>query len=158
MPVYKKLLEGTRKVSPGTIHNYSTLAKCSVKEVIYDPDSKIIRFTGTVVSSTRRGKYNCIVEFLNIEPLEGLTDEEIQQGFNPKPNLADDEIRCRCNCTSYRFRADYANRRAGAGTGSRFPTWHRLTDRKSNNPDNTPCFCKHVMEFVNYLQKQGFVH
>ena len=58
MPIYKKLHEGTRKVSPGAIHNYSVLAKCSVKEVIYDPASKIIRFEGIVMSSTRRGKYN----------------------------------------------------------------------------------------------------
>lgn len=158
MPVYKKLHEGTQKVSPGAIKNFSTLARCSVKDVLYDPDSKIIRFIGTVVSSTRRGKYNCIVEFLNIEPTEGLTEEEIIEGFNPKPNLSDDEIRCRCNCTSYRFRSDYANRRAGAGTGSRFPTYHRLTDRKPNNPDNIPNICKHIMEFVNYLQKQGFIH
>ena len=83
---------------------------------------------------------------------------ELEKGLLPKPTLARDPIQVYCSCKSYRFRADFANRRRHAGTGPHFPPYHRISDRAPYNPRNIACFCKHVIEFVDYLKKQGFVH
>ena len=88
---------------------------------------------------------------------ECKTEEEIQQGYMPKPSISENNVMMRCSCPSYRFRFDDANRRNGAGTGARFGIYHRKTDRAPNNPSHIPGACKHLIEFLDYLQSNGFL-
>ena len=71
--------------------------------------------------------------------------------------LNENEVMMRCSCPSYRFRFDEANRRHQAGTGARFGIYHRKSDREPNNPNNIPGACKHIIEFITYLQDRGFI-
>lgn len=157
MPVWKQLAQSTPKVSPGAVSN-SSKTNISNFNLQYDSKKKIITYYGSVASSSMPGGYNVIISFLNVGPEDGLTDDEILQGFKPKPSLANNEVQVRCSCPAYRFRFDQANRSHGAGTGKKFPNYHRKTDRAPNNPNNLPGFCKHLLEFVEYLQRQGFIH
>lgn len=158
MPVYRKLYEGTKKISPGSIRHVTSLDRCKVEDVQYMDSIKQITFIGTVYSKHSKQYYNCIVSFDSIERNEGLSNTELEKGLLPKPTLARDPIQVYCSCKSYRFRADFANRRRHAGTGPHFPPYHRISDRAPYNPRNIACFCKHIIEFVDYLKKQGFVH
>lgn len=157
MPIYKNVVRSTPKVSPNTPNSVVSNPTITIKDVRYQAGMKTLTFTGTVRSHNRFGTYNVIITFKNVGPKDGLTDEEIMQGFKPKPTLGRNDIMGRCGCPNYRFRFDKANRLHGVGTGSRFGFYHRKTDRKPNNPLEKMGFCAHLMEFVNFLQKQGFV-
>lgn len=158
MPVWRVLAKGTPEVSPGSIDNVSQLAKIENLDLRYDAGVKTLTFYGQVTSNKHFGRYNVIVTFKDVDPDEGLTEEEIQQGYKPKPSLSDHEVLVNCRCPSYRFRFDKANRSNRVGTGARFAAYHRKTDRKPNNPMNLPGFCHHLLEFVEYLQRQGFIY
>lgn len=157
MPVWGRLAKGTPKVSPNTIPNANTSANIMDLNLQYAAGVKTMTYWARVRSSNGRGIYNMQVTFLNVDPTEGLTSEEIQRGFYPKPSLAKHDVQLRCGCTNYRFRFDKANRFNRAGTGARFPAYHRKTNRKPNNPDNIPGFCGHLLTLIEYLQKQGFI-
>lgn len=158
MPVWRALARGTPKVSPGSINNADYGARISNLDLRYDKGVRTLTFYGEVRSSSRPIGYTVMVTFKNVEPTQNLTDEEIQQGFQPKPSLGKNEVLVRCSCTSYRFRFDKANRSHRAGTGARFAAYHRKTDRAPNNPRNLPGFCKHLLEFITYLQDNGFIY
>lgn len=158
MPVYKNIYKSTPKVSPGSIDNVSNLARITDLNLRYDAGVRTMIFYGTVHTTHNPIGYNVQITFKNVKRDDGLTEEEIIQGFQPKPTLSKHEMQVRCSCASYRFRFDQANRSNGVGTGAKFPIYHRLTNRKPNNPKNLMGFCKHVIEFVDYLQKQGFIH
>ena len=157
MPIYKAVVRSTPKVSPNTPKSVLTNAKVKLKDVIYQRGVRTLTFIGSVRSNTQFGEYNVMITFKNVKPEDGLTNEEIAQGFKPKPTLGRNEIMGRCGCPNYRFRFDKANRMHGVGTGSRFGFYRRKTNRKPNNPRELMGFCAHLMEFVNFLQKQGFV-
>ena len=158
MPIWRALTRGTQEVSPGSINNANSVAEISNLDLQYDIDKKTLTFMAQVNSNHHVGAYNVIITFKNVAPDDGLTDEEIMQGYKPKPSLSKHEVMINCRCPSYRFRFDKANRNNHAGTGSRFPIYHRKTDRKPNNPRNLPGFCHHALELIEYLQRQGFVY
>lgn len=157
MPVWRVPVRNTPKVSPGSIDNVSQNAVVHVNDVRYDKGVETITFYGEVRSAHRASSYSIIVSFLRVKEFQNLSQEEIEQGFNPKPNLSKNEIQIRCSCPSYRFRFDKANRSKRLGTGANFGYYHRLTNRAPNNPKNLPGSCKHVIEFITYLQNQGFI-
>ena len=157
MPVWRDVVQGARKVSPGSVDNASQAAKIENLDLRYDEGVQTLTFYGTVHSASRPTAYTMILTFKNVDRLEGLTEEEIQQGYMPKPSLNENEVMMRCSCPSYRFRFDEANRRHQAGTGARFGIYHRKSDREPNNPNNIPGACKHIIEFITYLQDRGFV-
>ena len=157
MPIYKAVVRSTPKVAPKTPRVVSNNARVELTDVVYQAGVRTLTFTGSVRSHNQFGSYNVIITFKNVKPNEGLTTEEIAQGFKPKPTLGRNEILGRCGCPNYRFRFDKANRMHGVGTGSRFGFYRRRSNRKPNNPGDYMGFCAHLMEFVNFLKKQGFV-
>lgn len=158
MPVWRTLAQGTPKVSPGTIDNISQIAHVYRLNLNYNKFAKTLTFYGEVKSAKKISAYTVIIMFKGVTETLGLTEEEIFQGYQPKPSLGKNDILVRCSCPSYRFRFDKANRLARAGTGARFGIYHRKTDRKPNNPYDIPGACKHIFEFISYLQQQGFIH
>lgn len=156
MALYQTLLESTPKVAPKTTDSVRE-PKVSNLDLNYDTGAKRITYSAKVRSNTTNTNYDVLIEFSSVEPTQGLTEEEIQQGFQPKPSLNDNEIKVFCNCTNYRFRFDEANRSNGAGTGPIFPKYVRKTNRAPNNPMQLPGMCSHVIELVNYLIHQGFI-
>lgn len=157
MAIYRAVLRSTPKVSPKTPTSVLVNAKVEDLDLQYYAGTRTLTFYGKVRSHTEFGTYNVMLTFKNVRPEDGLTDEEIRQGFKPKPTLGENEIMGRCSCPNYRFRFDKANRLHGVGTGARFPFYVRKTNRKPNNPKNLMGFCAHLMEFINYLQKNGFI-
>lgn len=157
MPKWGTLAKNTPKVSPGSINNASQAARINHLDLRYDAGVKTLTFYGEVRSTNSFGGHSIILTFKNVKREDGLTKEELLAGYQPKPSLAKHEVMMRCSCMSYRFRFDKANRDHGAGTGARFRIYHRKTNRKPNNPLNLPGFCKHALEFVTYLQQQGFI-
>lgn len=157
MAIYRAVLRSTPKVSPKTPHSVQAGAKVDNLDVQYYAGTRTLTFYGTVRSHNQFGTYNVMLTFKNVREHDGLTEEEIMQGFKPKPTLGDNEIMGRCGCPNYRFRFDKANRMHGVGTGARFGFYRRRTNRKPYNPKNLIGFCAHLMEFVNYLQENGFV-
>lgn len=153
---WNELLKNVPKVTPN--YNFSTSAKVHGLDVNYQLGVKTITFTGEINSFHGGGSYSIIVSFSKVEPTDGLTEEEIAQGYMPKPSLAKNDVHVRCSCPSYRFRFDKANRANRASMGKNFGNYHRLTNRAPNNPHDLPGFCYHIIEFVDYLQSQGFVH
>ena len=113
-------------------------------------------YNAGINSNTTSDNYDVIVEFTNVEPTQGLTEDEIVKGFQPKPSLEHNDIKVFCNCTNYRFRFDEYNRSAGAGTGPAFPPYFRKTNRAPNNPQKLPGVCSHIIELVEYLSDRGF--
>ena len=157
MPNWADIVKNTIKVNSSSYDNVDQSARVKLSDVRYDAGVKTITFFGEVGSSSKPSTYSVQVAFKGVEPTQNLTPEEIEHGFNPKPSLAENEVLMRCNCPSYRFRFDNANRSNGAALGARFPVYHKKTDRAPLNPDNTPGACKHCIEFINYLQNQGFI-
>lgn len=158
MPVWRTLAINTPKVSPGSINNASQDARISHLDLRYDAGVQTLTFYGEVRSAHSYSSHSVILTFKKVKKTDGLTQEEIEKGFKPKPSIAKHEVMMRCSCPSYRFRFDKANRSHGVGTGARFGIYRRRTNRKPNNPRNLPGFCKHALEFLEYLQQQGFVH
>ena len=157
MPVWKTLRSNMPKVTPSSPNAIDLGAPVKNLNLRYMRSVKTMTFTGTVRSHEKITSYNIILTFLRVNEHENLTEEEISQGFQPKPSLADNELQVRCTCPSYRFRFDRANRDHRAGTGARFPMYVRKTNRYPNNPRNLPSFCPHVQEFINYLLERGFI-
>ena len=159
MVLYSNLQKGAGKVSPGSVNNVSQAVRMKVNDVKYFAGTKTETFYGEVGSSSKASSYSVLITFKGIDsPNEGLTEDEIAMGFQPKPSLSKHEIQVRCSCPSYRFRFDQANRMAKAGTGAKFGVYHRISDRKPNNPDHIPGACKHIQEFIEYLLDNGFIH
>lgn len=155
MPVWRAAARGTPKVTP----NMSTsIGKVSNLDLRYDEGVSTLTFYGEVRSASRPVGYSVMLTFKGVKPTDGLNDDEIQQGYKPKPSLAKNEVLMRCSCPNYRFRFDKSNRSHSMGTGARFGVYHRKTDRKPNNPLNLPGFCSHCLAFVEYLQQQGFIY
>lgn len=158
MPIWRALARGTPKVSPGTIDNIVGNTRIYHLDLRYDEGVQTLTFYGEIRSSKHPTGYSMQIMFKGVTKTQGLTDEEIAQGYQPKPSLSKNEILVRCSCPSYRFRFDKANRSEGAGAGARFPNYHRLTNRKPNNPRNIIGGCKHTFMFIDYLQRQGFIY
>ena len=157
MPVYRALRKSTPLVTPSIDANIDSFAQCHVVNIEYDENSELLHFYGTVNSSSRPVKYDVEVAFSKVEKTENLTIEEIREGFKPKPNLLDHEIMFRCNCDSYWSRFYKANHFNSATIGAPFRKGRNRSGRKSYNPNNIPGCCKHIIEFITYLQEQGFI-
>lgn len=152
---WNELLRNVPKVTPN--YNFGASSNISDLDVNYDIKKQIIIFTGSVRSAKSGYKYSVKVEFVKIGPTDGLTEDEIMQGYMPKPTLAENDIKVSCNCPSYLFRFDKADRANHTGLGRSF-IYHRKTNRAPNNPHDLPGICYHLIEFVDYLHSQGFIH
>ena len=152
---WNELLNNVVKVTPN--YNFGASSNISDLDINYDIKKQIITFTGMVRSAKSGHKYSLKVSFNHIGPTDGLTEDEIMEGYMPKPTLAENDIKVSCNCPSYLFRFDKADRASRAGLGKGF-AYHRKTDRAPNNPHDLPGVCYHLIEFVDYLHSQGFVH
>lgn len=157
MPLFRAILRSTPKVAPKTPTVIDDNTTVSDLDLEYYAGTRTLTFYGKVRSHAQFGTYNVQVTFKDVRPHDGLTHEEITQGFKPKPTLGDNEVQFRCSCPNYRFRFDKANRMHGVGTGARFGFYRRKTNRKPNNPKNLFGCCAHCAEFISYLQRQGFV-
>lgn len=157
MPIWRKLLSGVKKVTPSTLGNIESMPNIKGLQLDYQEGVKTMTYYAYVHSSTYGIWYSVQITFKNVERLDGLNEDEIMQGYQPRPSLIDNEIQVRCSCNSYRFRFDQANRRVKAGTGARFPMYVRRSNRKPNNPRMIPGACKHVIELLDYLQKNNFI-
>lgn len=157
MPVWREVVQGSGKVSPGSVDNVSQAARVDNLDLNYDEKKQELTFSGTIHSASRPVSYSVLLTFEDVDRLEGLNEEQIQQGYMPKPSLNHNSVLMRCSCPSYRFRFDEANRRNGVGTGPRFGLYRRKTDRAPNNPSQIPGACKHLIEFIGYLQDRGFI-
>ena len=158
MPIWRRILQGTKKVSPAVIPNVSNLANIQGLDLRYDEGMRTLTFYANVQSSSIRGYYSVQITFKNVDRLQGLSEEEIEQGYQPKPSLSENEVMIRCSCNNYRFRFDQANRKNKVGTGARFPLYRRKTNRKPYNPRMIAGTCKHVIELLDYLQKNKFIY
>lgn len=157
MPVYKTLRKTTSIVTPSINNTIDDTAPCHVEDIEYDENSGLLQFYGTVNSSSKPRRYDIQIAFKNVEKTENLTIDEIREGFKPKPNLLDHEILMRCDCDAYWSRFYKANYFSSATIGNSFPRGHNRSNRKPYNPKNIPGCCKHIIQFVTYLQNQGFV-
>lgn len=79
----------------------------------------------------------------------------------------------RCNCESYEFTYNYANKRKGGALPPDFPHYQRKTPvggryeyagkvkykvgRPRRNPLKLPGMCKHVVEATIFLEKNGYL-
>lgn len=152
---WNELLSNVAKVTPN--YNFGASSNISDLDVNYDIKKQTIIFSGSVRSAKSGHKYAVRVSFNKIGPTDGLTEDEIMEGYMPKPSLAKDDIKVSCSCPSYMFRFNKADRASKAGLGRGF-VYHRKTDRAPNNPHDLPGVCYHLIEFVDYLHSQGFVH
>lgn len=157
MPVYGALRRSTPLVTPSIDQKIDSSAPCHVKDVQYDEVNKVITFYGTVNSSSAPRRYEVEIVFTRVEKTENLTIDEINEGFKPKPSLLEHEILVRCNCDSYWSRFYKANHFNSVSTGASFRIGRNRSGRKPYNPRNISGFCKHIIQFVTYLQEQGFV-
>ena len=156
MALYNTLLESTPKVSPKTPDSVRE-PRVSGLDLNYDPKTERLTYSARVHSNSTPSNYDVLIEFSDVKQNQGLTEEEIQQGFQPKPSLNNNEVKVFCNCTNYRFRFDEPNRSNGVGTGPAFPTYVRKTNRAPNNPAQLPGVCSHIIELMNYLVTQVFI-
>jgi len=152
---WNDLLRNVNEVTPN--HRLGSTHKVQHLDLQYKASTKTLIFTGEMPSSKGTHGYAIQVDFLGVNPVDGLTEDEILQGYMPKPTLAKHDLQVRCSCPSYRFRFDTANRENRATIGH-FGNYHRLTNRAPNNPHDLPGLCYHLIEFMDYLQSQGFVH
>lgn len=157
MPVYRALRRSTPLVTPNVDQNIDDFAACHVVDVEYDEQAELLKFFGTVNSSSKPKRYEVEVAFSKVGKTENLTIEEIEKGFKPKPNLLDHEITVRCNCDSYWSRFYKANHFNSVTTGAPFRRGRNRSGRKPYNPNNIPGICKHLIQFISYLQEQGFI-
>ena len=157
MPVWKTLRRNMPRVTPSSPDKINFSARVEGLDLRYMKGMRTMTYTGTIRSHDKPLAYSMILVFKRVDEHENLTEEEIAQGYQPKPSLSNNELQVRCSCPSYRFRFDRANRDHNAGTGANFPFYLRKTNRKPNNPRNLPSFCPHIQEFINYLLERGFI-
>jgi len=153
---WNELLRNVPRVTPN--YNFAASPRVYHLDLDYKIGTRILTFYGEVRSSKKTHAYTVTVSFTNVNPTDGLTDAEILQGYMPKPSLANNDIQVRCSCPTQRFRFDVPDRENRAGAGRPFGVYHRKTNRAPNNPHHLPGICYHIIEFVDYLQSQGFIH
>lgn len=172
MVKYADLIRGMERVTPGTTSNPNLSTPqfrvSQPDKPVYYAGTKIIRFIARVHSDRIDNKkgpnstyrrptwYNVEIDFKDVTPDTGLNPAEIQQKYLPRPSLSKNDMLVRCNCITYRFRMDFANRRNKAAIGSRPPVYHKLTNRPYINND-IPAICKHAVAYVKWLLKNGFI-
>jgi hypothetical protein len=155
MTTWNNLLKSTENVA--SLANADQSARVENLNLEYFPKKSELTFYASVSSSHKPSLYGVQVTFTDVGPTDGLTEDEIMQGYKPKPSLSHNDMLVRCSCPNYQFRFDYANRLNNVGTGKRFPIYHKKTDRKPYNPHNEAGICKHIYTFVNYLINCGFL-
>lgn len=155
---YSDLVKNTPHTNKASVDNVDQSAKIDLKSIDYAKGMKTETFYFEVNSSSKGTKYSVMIMFKGVDENQGLTDEEVAMGFKPKPDLSKNDISVRCACPSYRFRFDHANRSSKASVGAKFPKYIKKTNRPPLNPDDTPGLCKHIMEAMDYLIYNGFVH
>ena len=154
---YNQLKASSELVTPK--YNVDNLAHVRINDLVYDENAETEDFYMEVRSSRPgAGGYSIQIRFLNVGTNDGLTEEEIQQGYNPKPSLSKNDVMVSCTCDSYRFRFNEANKGMRVGLNVKFPPYITKTSRAPNNPQQRPGMCKHIMEAMNYLNKQGFLN
>ena len=154
---WNELLASTGKVNTASLENVNGVAHVSNLDLHYYKGVRTLTFSGEIRSATKPSKYSCIITFTKVDANENLTEEEIAQGFYPKPSLSKNDIQVRCSCPSYRFRYGYQNAHNAVATGARVKSYISKHERPSVNPKNLPGACKHLVEFVNYLVASGFI-
>ena len=87
---WNDLLRNVPKVTPN--YNFGASSNISGLDVNYDINKQVITFTGNVRSAHNGHKYSIKVDFIKIGPTDGLTEDEIMQGYMPKPSLSENDI------------------------------------------------------------------
>ena len=153
---WNDLLRNVSKVTPN--YNFGASTNFSDLDVNYDIKKQIITFSANARSAKSGHKYSVLLSFTKVGPTDGLTEDEIMQGYMPKPSLSENEVKVSCNCPSQLFRFDKADKANNASLGKGLTNYHRKTNRAPNNPHDLPGMCYHIIEFADYLKSQGFIH
>ena len=94
---YNQLKASSGLVTPK--YNVDNLAHVRINDLVYDENAETEDFYMEVRSSRPgAGGYSVQIRFLNVGTNDGLTEEEIQQGYNPKPSLSKNDKIGRASC------------------------------------------------------------
>lgn len=114
-------------------------------------------------SSTSGNRYNQVIQFtrVNFEPDDTDTNATFKatngQDYHVQPiNLADHNVKVRCNCMDFywRFASYDAADRSLVGKGPA-PYVRKTDNRPPANPMHVPGFCKHLIKLTQHLQGIG---
>lgn len=132
--------------------------------------AKSVVFRCKVMSSTRRKKYNVVIQFLDVEFAPANTKQvpvgsewtfveyEGAKYYFKKPSFFKNPVRIRCSCPDFKQRFAWPDRAAKCLAGGPPAQYRRKTPpppkgRPYVNPDNVPGMCYHIYRVAKDLEK-----
>lgn len=133
--------------------------------------TKSILFTAKSLSGTTTVKYPTVIAFYNIEFIDG--EENWKRGMlkfeNPEthavvvckqPDYRRSPVRVYCSCPDFYFTFAYPDFHKQCYYGKKPKPYKRVmppSNYPPKNPNNIPGLCKHCLNMINLLIKQGYV-
>lgn len=152
---------------PATTKRQHSVDTIRVANTTYTPSSvnkrKNLTVKGLVTNNGK--KYDVIVSFSKVQYEPTDTTDNITflatdgEQYHIQPISASKQnVKVRCTCLDFYHRFAMTNYSDGSLSGRKPPMYRRkTTTRPPANPTQSPGMCKHIMKFVNSLQRTGIL-
>ena len=164
------LVESTRRYDPKRVER-TPYIDVEIINVIPYFGTKSILFSSRSTSGTVNLQYPTVIAFYNIEFLFGV--ENWRRGMlkfeNPElnqivvceqPDYRRTPVRVYCGCPDFYYSFAYPDFHKECYYGTKPKPYKRVmppSNYPKKNPDNIPGLCKHELNLINVLIKQGYV-
>lgn len=126
-------------------------------------ESGVLKVEAQVTSKDR--KYNPVVQFEEVQFEDTDRTDNVsftgpgKQEFHVMPiNLAQNDVKVRCDCLDFYYTFSSYNNSDGSLYGEPFPPYQRkTTTRPPRNPAHKPGMCKHLLRVIQELKNEGVV-
>lgn len=162
-----ELSENNKKVAPWREYGYGQNSNWILKNVLPMQGVKTLLFSAKCNGETVKAEHNVHIQFNQVKYLdelpkdgkhENITEYEFK-GSNYiwiKPDLKMNVL-VRCSCPDQTHLFAPWNVKNKCWFGMKPKAYKKKTNRKPRNPDHLPGFCKHLSQFISYLQKHGYI-
>lgn len=164
------LVLSTRRYDPKRVER-TPYIEVELKNVIPYFGTKSILFTGDSISGTIQAKYPTVIAFYNVDFIDGIENWKrgMLQFENPEtgevvvckqPDYKRSPVRVYCACPDFYFSFAYPDFHKQCYYGRKPKPYKRVVPPSNyphRNPNNIPGICKHTLNFMNILLKQGYI-
>jgi hypothetical protein len=160
-----ELHDSTKRLAHWRGEGYGMNRNWIVKNVVPYVGTKSLLFTAECYGESVDATHICHMMFTGVryleEDVENAEYKTIEyHGVEERyvyPDLKTNIV-LSCTCPDYRYRWEYANKKAGALFGRLSKKYIRKTKtRKPVNPDLIPGICRHLFQMQSYLRVEGYI-
>lgn len=140
----------------------SASVRISNYQIIPSVSSKSVLFKARVPG--KDGNYDVQIRFMNLkfanELQAGFVSLNGMDGnayFIKQPTAAQAQVKVRCSCLDFYYRFSVWNHKKKSHEGDAPVPYVKRTDSPPINPTQADGACKHLIQFVDFLKREGVV-